>query len=163
VSLQQARRKRDKARVQLVDGIDPVEEKRQRRLEAELAAKTTLQLVAEEYIQKMEREGKSSATLKKARWFLELLAAIANRPIASVTPHELLDVLKRFERRGHHETALRLRSFAGRVFRYGFAIADRAQSGGYPPRRAHGPKGQKPCCDHRTEEGRRAVARDRRL
>lgn len=69
----------------------------------------------------MERERKSPATPKKARWFLELLAGIASRPIALVTPHELLDALKRIERRGHHETALRLRSFAGRVFRYGFA------------------------------------------
>ena len=121
VSLSQARRKRDEAKGELDDGIDPAEEKRQRRLAAELAAQTTFGLVAEEYIQKMEREGKSPATLKKARWFLELLAGIAKRPIASVTPHELLDVLKRVERRGHHETALRLRSFAGRVFRYGFA------------------------------------------
>ncbi len=121
VSLPQARRKRDEAKAELDDGIDPVEEKRQRRLKAELAAQTTFGLVAEEYIQKMEREGKSPATLKKARWFLELLAGIAKRPIASVTPHELLDVLKRVERRGHHETALRLRSFAGRAFRYGFA------------------------------------------
>jgi len=121
LSLQQARRKRDEARAQLIDGVDPVEEKRQRRLEAELAAKTTFQLVAEEYIQKMQREGKSPATIKKAHWFLELLAGIAKRPIASVTPHELLDVLKRVERRGHHETAVRLRAFAGRVFRYGFA------------------------------------------
>lgn len=121
LSLQQARKKRDEARAQLVDGIDPVEEKRQRRIAAELAAQTTFGLVAEEYIQKMEREGRSSATIKKARWFLELLDGIVKRPIASVTPHELLDVLKRVERRGHHETALRLRSFAGRVFRYGFA------------------------------------------
>jgi len=120
-SLQQARRKRDEARAQLIDGIDPVEEKRQRKLEAEIAAKTTFQLVAEEYIQKMEREGKSPATIKKARWFLELLKDIGKRPISAVTPHELLDTLKRVERRGHHETALRLRAFAGRVFRYGFA------------------------------------------
>ena len=121
VSLAQARRKRDEAKAELEDGIDPVEEKRQSRLKAELAAQTTFGLVAEEYIQKMERESRSPATIKKARWFLELLAGIANRPIALVTPHELLDVLKRVERRGHHETALRLRSFAGRVFRYGFA------------------------------------------
>ena len=33
----------------------------------------------------------------------------------------MLDVLKRVERRGHYETAIRLRSFAGRVFRYAFA------------------------------------------
>jgi len=121
VSLQQARKERDKALAQLVDDIDPVEEKRERRLKAELAAQTTFKLVAEEFIQKMEKEGKSPATIKKARWFLELLEDIGKRPIASITPHELLDALKRIERRGHHETANRLRSFAGRVFRYGFA------------------------------------------
>ncbi len=121
VSLAQARRKRDEAKAELEDGIDPVEEKRQSRLKAELAAQTTFGVVTEEYIQKMKREGRSPATIKKARWFLELLDGIAKRPIALVTPHELLDVLKRVERRGHHETALRLRSFAGRVFRYGFA------------------------------------------
>ncbi|MBI0476148.1 DUF4102 domain-containing protein [Sphingomonas sp. MA1305] len=121
VTLVQARKKRDEAKAELDDGIDPVEEKRQRRLKAELAAQTTFALVAGEYIEKMEREGRSPATIKKARWFLELLDGIAKRPIAAITPHELLDVLKRVERRGHHETALRLRSFAGRVFRYGFA------------------------------------------
>lgn len=86
--------------------------------------------MAEEYIQKMEREGRSPATIKKARWFLELLDGIAKRPIAAITPHELLDVLKRVERRGHHDTALRLRSFAGRVFRYGFATLTAAVKGG---------------------------------
>lgn len=121
VTLQQARKERDKAMAQLVDDIDPVEEKRQRRLKAEIAAQTTFELVANEFIQKMEMEGKSPATIKKARWFLELLKDIGKRPIASITPHELLDALKRIERRGHHETANRLRSFAGRVFRYGFA------------------------------------------
>ena len=121
VSLKEARKKRDELRGEIIDGIDPVEEKRQRRLKDELAAATTFKLVAEEFIQKMEREGKSPATVKKAYWFLELLEGIAKRPIAAITPHELLDVLKRVERRGHHETALRLRSFASRVFRYGFA------------------------------------------
>ncbi|KTT63255.1 tyrosine-type recombinase/integrase [Sphingomonas sanguinis] len=121
VTLQQARRKRDEARSELTDGFDPVEAKRLKRLEVEHSAKTTFGLVAGEYIEKMEREGKSAATLKKARWFLELLGGIANRPITEITPHELLDTLKRVERKGHHETAVRLRSFAGRVFRYGFA------------------------------------------
>jgi integrase len=121
VSLQQARKKRDAARAEIVDGGDPVEDKRQRKLEAEIAARTTFKLVAIEYIEKMEREGRSPATAKKARWFLDLLDGIAARPIVAITPHELLDALKRVERRGHHETAQRLRAFAGRVFRYGFA------------------------------------------
>ena len=121
VSLKDARQLRDEARAKLTDGIDPIAEKRQRRIKEQLAAKATFKLVAEEYIEKMEKEGKSPATLKKARWFLELLGPIANQPVAAITPHELLDVLKRVERRGNHETALRLRSFAGRVFRYAFA------------------------------------------
>ncbi|WP_420139904.1 Arm DNA-binding domain-containing protein [Sphingomonas sp.] len=73
VSLAQARKKRDLAYCEIEDGGDPVEEKRQRKLKAAIAAQTTFQLVAEEYIQKMELEGRSPATLKKARWFLELL------------------------------------------------------------------------------------------
>jgi len=121
VTLQQARGKRDEARSELADGFAPVEAKRLKRLETEHAAKTTFGLVAGEYIEKMEREGKSAATLKKARWFLEPLGGIAKRPITDITPHALLDTLKRVERKGHHETAVRLRSFAGRVFRYGFA------------------------------------------
>ncbi|GAA0744782.1 hypothetical protein GGR89_003129 [Sphingomonas trueperi] len=76
VSLQQARRARDVAKAELDEGIDPVEEKRQKRLQADLA-KTTFEVVATEYIEKMEREGRPAATLKKARWFLELLAGIA--------------------------------------------------------------------------------------
>jgi hypothetical protein len=53
VTLQQARKERDRAQAQLIDDIDPAEEKRQRRLKAELAAQTTFKLVAEEFIQKM--------------------------------------------------------------------------------------------------------------
>ena len=87
MTLPQARRKRDEAKGELDDGIDAAEVTRQRRLEAELAAKTTFALVAEEYIQKMEREGRAPATIKNARWFLELLGGIAKRPIASITPH----------------------------------------------------------------------------
>lgn len=86
VSLKEARKKRDELRGEIIDGIDPVEEKRQRRLKDELAAATTFKLVAEEFIRKMEREGKSPATLKKARRFLELLEGIAKRPIATITP-----------------------------------------------------------------------------
>jgi len=54
--LQQARKQRDVARG-TYRRDRPVEEKRQRRLKAELAAQTTFKLVAEEFIQKMEREG----------------------------------------------------------------------------------------------------------
>jgi integrase len=54
------------------------------------------------------------------RWFVRLLdREIAHRPISQITPHELLLTLRRIEARGHRETAVRLRSFVSRVFRYG--------------------------------------------
>lgn len=122
VSLQAARGKREEARAQLVDGIDPAAERRKKKFEAKAAANTTFRLVADEYVQKMEREGRKPATVSKARWFRDLLdGAIGGRPISEISPHELLAALRKIERQGHHETAQRLRAFAGRVFRYGFA------------------------------------------
>src|SRR3546814_13854020 len=76
----------------------------------------------------MAVEGKSPATISKLRWFRDLLNPyIGHVPVAEVSPHDLLAALKRIERRGHHETALRTRPFAGRVFRYAIATL-RAQS-----------------------------------
>jgi integrase len=79
-------------------------------------------VVAEEYIAKKTREGLAPITLAKARWLLELLAGkIGSRPIAEITAPELLSALRTVEQRGNLETARRMRSFAGRVFRYGIA------------------------------------------
>lgn len=122
VGLKEAREKRDEAREQLESGVDPVAARTQARVEAEIAARTTFRLVADELIEKMELEGKAASTLKKARWFVDVLGpAIGNRPIADITAHELLKALKRLERKGHHESAIRARSFAGRIFRYAVA------------------------------------------
>ncbi|CAN5396044.1 hypothetical protein BH09PSE3_BH09PSE3_28480 [soil metagenome] len=93
MSLQKARAMRDEAQGRLVDGIDPVIEKRRLKLEAALAAATTFRLVADEYIEKMERERKADATLKKARWLRDLFDKdIGPRPVAEIEPHELLSV-----------------------------------------------------------------------
>lgn len=122
VSLKRAREMLSEARAKLAEGIDPVADKRDKALKAAIAAATTFSVVADEFIEKMALEGRTPATIKKARWFRDALHnSIGRRPIAAVTPHELLDALKRVERRGHHETAQRMRSFAGRVFRYAIA------------------------------------------
>ena len=120
ISLSKARERRDEARQMLADGLDPLTVKRQAEAEAKISAATTFKEVAEEYIERMVVEGRSEATITKARWFLKLLDRdIAHRPISQITPHELLIFLRKVEARGHRETATRLRSFASRVFRYG--------------------------------------------
>src|SRR5262249_57978485 len=55
-----------------------------------------------------------------------LLPHLGSRPIAAITAPELLAVLRRVEARGRNETAHRVRSLAGRIFRYAVATG-RAQ------------------------------------
>ena len=75
-------------------------------------------------IEKKQREGLAPATLEKQRWLLKVLGAeFARRPVADITPQELLHELKKHERRGRLEATKQLRSFASRVFRYAAATA----------------------------------------
>ncbi|GLI96353.1 hypothetical protein Sbs19_01710 [Sphingobium sp. BS19] len=61
------------------------------------------------------------------RWLLELAyPLIGNRPIADLTALELLEVLRKVEVRGRYETANRLRSTFGTIFRYAI-VTGRAQ------------------------------------
>ncbi|GGE21456.1 integrase [Polymorphobacter glacialis] len=129
VSLATARRKRDEARAMLAEDRDPAMARKREKLQAKLNADNSFAVIAEEFIAtKLEGEGKSDATLIKARWFLDLLRpAIGRRPIVDIEPSEILAPLKQLERKGHHETARRVRAFASRVFRFAVAT-DRAKA-----------------------------------
>ena len=97
-------------------GNDPAIAKREARIAKRIASANTFAAVAEEYIAKLEAEGRAAVTIGKTRWLLgKLTPALGTRPIAEISPHELLAVLKASERAGHRETARRLRSFASRV------------------------------------------------
>ncbi len=120
--LKEARDKRDEARRLLGAGVDPGEQKKAEKAEQATQAANTFRDVAEEYIAKKAREGLAPVTLAKARWLLDLLAKkLGARPIAAITAPHLLIALRAVEGRGNLETARRMRSFAGRVFRYGVA------------------------------------------
>lgn len=120
VKLAEARRKRDAARLQLDEGLDPSLERKRVKASRRLSASNTFSLIAEEFICKREREGLAKATVKKSRWFLSLLEpTIGTLPLDEISPQLLLSPLKRLEARGRHEAAKKTRSFASRVFRYG--------------------------------------------
>lgn len=124
VGLKEARRRRDEAREQLAAGLNPSFKKKREAVAASIRAANTFKAVAEEFIEKREHEGVAPITAGKARWLLaQLEPAIGKRPISEIEPWELLAVLKRVEKSGRHETAKRLLSFSGRVFRYGVATA----------------------------------------
>lgn len=120
--LKEAREKRDTARKLLDAGTDPGAQRRLERLGRALSGASTFKAIADEYIAKKEREGLAPVTLAKGRWLLALLAPkIGARPILEITAPELLAALRTVEARGNLETARRMRSFAGRVFRYAVA------------------------------------------
>lgn len=124
ISLKEARSRRDAARKSTEAGIDPSIAKRESRIARKMAAANTFAGIADEYIAKLEAEGKADVTIAKTRWLLTKLSpALGARPIAEITPHELLAVLKKEERADRRETARRLRSFSSRVFRYAVATA----------------------------------------
>jgi integrase len=124
VSLKDARVARDKARDQLGHGVDPSRAKRAAKIAARLGSENSFRALAEEYLEKAEKEGRAVATMSKGRWLLEWLTPeIGSLPVAGITPHELLAALKKVERLGKRETARRLQSFASQVFRYAVQTA----------------------------------------
>ena len=124
VDLADARAKRDEARRLLAKGIDPAAQGKLDKIAASVAAANTFQAVAEEWLAKSEREDLSPVTLKKNRWLLSFTyPALGRRPIADISPHELLAVLRTVEVRGRHESAKRIRATCSQVFRYAIASA----------------------------------------
>ncbi len=119
-SLKQARERRDAAKRQLADNIDP---SIQRRIDKQIAAcGNTFRAVAGELVAKLEREGLAPVTLAKKRWLLDFAyPSIGDRPVDKIAAPELLAVFRRVEARGRYETARRLRSTCGMVFRYAIA------------------------------------------
>lgn len=73
VSIAEARKRRNDARALIREGIDPSLERKRDKAAAKFSGENSFERLAEEYIGKMEKEGRALATLSKARWFLDLL------------------------------------------------------------------------------------------
>lgn len=122
VGLQAARERRDAARQQLANGIDPAEKKQRDKRAAKIGAANTFHAVATNFIEKCRRDGLADTTLRKRQWTLGLVTrAIGNRPIAEIKPIDILDAVRPYEAAKNHEKARRTLEFVGAVFRYGVA------------------------------------------
>jgi len=124
VTLEKARVAREAAKRLLADGADPSAARKAEKRRQRLAAENTFTAVAEEWVGKLHKEGRAPSTLAKKIWLLEFACPlIGRRPIAEISSAEVLDVLRRVEARGRLESARRLRSTIGSVFRYAIATA----------------------------------------
>lgn len=122
LSLKLAREKRDEARLLLLEGRDPSAERQARKQSLAPEVSNTFETIASEYLIKLERSGRSPATMKKTHWLLDAVdSKFGRKAIDSITAMDVLQAVQKFEDQGKYETATRLRSTIGTVIR--FAIA----------------------------------------
>lgn len=118
VSLKEARHVRDDAKAKLKDGIEPLVKVKT----PEEVTGVTFKKVADEYLARMEAEGRTKVTVDKARWLLiDLAKELHARPISEITAADILAVLAPVESSGRIDTVHRLRGIISRVYR--FAVA----------------------------------------
>lgn len=122
ISLAEARKRRDDARQQVAQGIDPSEaRKAQKAAQAESAA-NSFEVVAREWIGKQKNKWVPANTETVTRQLeANIFPWIGQRPIAEIKAPELLAVLRRMEERGVLESARRARTMCGQIFRYAIA------------------------------------------
>lgn len=122
ISLQEARRVRDNARLLVKQGIHPSHD-RQSRLEDQLVKNAnTFEAIACEWLDK--KKAKWSAPYhNQAKNCLKKNAfpKIGRLPIRSVTAAHVLAILQTMERRGAETYALQLRQWCSTIFRYAVA------------------------------------------
>lgn len=122
VGLREARDKREEARKQLAQGIDPSAQKKAlKAAKAELNA-NGFEAVAREWFDKFKTtrtEGHTSKII--ARLERDIFPWLGAQPIASITAPDVLAVLRRIEDRGAIETAHRAKGDISMVMRYGIS------------------------------------------
>ena len=122
VTLSNARTRREEARGLLAKDIDPSEAKKATKRAAKLAGENTFEVVAREWIAKQRnRLAPRYSALLLARLEADIFSQLGSRPVADVDAPELLEALRKVEKRGVIETARRLRQACGQVFRYAIA------------------------------------------
>lgn len=123
ISLKAARTSRDDARQLHRTGVDPAHQRQVEKLSRRVDSDASFESVAREF----HRTKKSAWSPKYAARWLSIMEKdafpwLGALPLASITAPMLLQVLRRVEGRGAHETAHTLRQWTGQVFRHGIAI-----------------------------------------
>ena len=122
VSLKQARTKAFEARSTIAAGHDPSEVRRLQRRQAMAIAADSFELVARDWFQRhLATKAKGHREKVERRLERDVFRYIGKRPIATLTAPDILEVLRRIERRGALETAHRALQNIGQVIRFGIA------------------------------------------
>lgn len=127
ISLIEARKRRDDARALVAMGKDPSREKQREQLRARALAACTFSLVTAEYCDKRKRDGHrpwAPATAERSEYLLALIErSIGRFAVTDIEPIDVLEAVRKIERKGNLDSAKRALQLAGAVFRYAVATA----------------------------------------
>lgn len=122
VTLAQARRRRDDAKAQLADGVDPSVSKREEKLARKIVAENTFEKVAMQWLHATAADRKEITQQKVQTWLeKDIFPSIGKLPISTIGPRDVLAMARKMEERGANESAKRLVQICGQVFRYAVA------------------------------------------
>ena len=118
------RARRDKAREQLADGVDPAAAKREEKQVQADAAANTFEAVARVWLTKTTSK-RAEVTQSRITTLLEkdVFPFIGSMPISTIKPRDVLDrSVRKIEARGSIDTAHRAKQICGQIFRYAVAV-----------------------------------------
>lgn len=122
ISLKDARERRDLARKQLANGVDPSASRKAAKVARVSESTNTLEAVAREWFSKHSTGWAISHSSKViGRLQNDVFPWLGQRPVADITAPELLAVLRRIEERGAIDTAHRVHQNLSQIFRYAIA------------------------------------------
>ncbi len=122
IDLAEARQKRAQARKTLAAGNDPGEAKKEAKRLVALKSANAFEAVAREWFEKRKHEWAAiTAEVALGRIEKYILPKLGPRPIADISPPEVLAMLRAVEDRGALETARRVMNICGQIFMYAIA------------------------------------------
>ena len=123
VTLTEARDRRDAARSLLRDHVDPSAERQSKKLQIRQQAENSFEKVARAWYGVSEPKWEPAhATRTLRRLEQDIFPWLGKRPISEISAPELIEALRRIEKRGANEVAYRALQSCSQVFR--FAIAE---------------------------------------
>lgn len=120
VTLAQARRRRDEARIKLAESIDPSIVKQAEKAARAVAGENTFEAVAREYHGVKKGGWSEKYAIKWLRGLeKDIFPYVGSMQLVDITAPLMLNALRKVERRGNRDAAHTLSQNSGQVFRYG--------------------------------------------
>lgn len=122
ITLKDVRIRRDQELKHLAFDVDPAINRKAQKLAQADGQRNTFEVIAREWVEKRAHIWASSHSQKIIRRLeLDVFPWIGKRPVNEIKPFELLDIIRRIEKRGAIDTAHRALQNCGQILRYAVA------------------------------------------